>query len=76
MWGEEYIEAGTVYLDLRQASSPLAATILEPWSQDGWYADDTDWMEGTYPIMRVRAPIDTGTRAVPRPVGDGILGGP
>ena len=80
VWGDEDVPVGTIYLDLRQPASLLAAAILEPWSQDSWYgaADDENTVPtgAWYPVGRVESPIETGMRAVPPAFGDDILGGP
>lgn len=77
VWSEEDVPAGTVYLDLRQPASPLAAAILEPWSQDSWYGGP-EFLPGEvwYPVMRLDRPLHGGTRSVPPAAVDGILGGP
>ena len=78
-WQEEEVPAGTFYVDLRQPASLLVAAILEPWSQDSWYGDDAERAEtegAWHLVTRVESPIETGTRAVPTALSDGILGGP
>ncbi len=78
-WREEDIPAGTFYVDLRQPASLLVAAILEPWSQDSWYGNDSEnaRLQGSwYPVARVEARIEASMRAVPTAFGDDILGGP
>jgi hypothetical protein len=78
-WQEEEVPAGTFYVDLGQPASLLVAAILEPWSQDSWYSDDAERAETEatwHLVTRVESPIETGTRAVPTALSDGILGGP
>ena len=76
IWVEEDVPAGTVYIDLRQPAAALAAAILEPWSQDSWYAaEEREPAEATYSVVRAERSLDTGIRAVPPLPGDDILGG-
>jgi hypothetical protein len=79
LWSREVVPAGTVYLDLRQPASPLIMAIVEPWSQDSWFADVTPGPgsgRSWYPVSRLEQPITDGLRTVP-PAGAGdILGGP
>lgn len=65
-WEERTLPAGSLVVDARQPGAVLLATLLEPWSRDGWYralenGAATEAEDRYYPIVRLLEPLEGRT---------------